>query len=635
MVDAVRCLECGRRAGRCSAPRSSTCSTSRARSAAARPSWNAAARDRCRAAVHGAARPRRARAGKGLSTDLSVRLQPRARRDEIVGERDGAVLIRVTAPPVDGKANDALCRLVAKAAGIAPSRVSIVHGHTARDKVLRRGGRRTGRPPRRARPVSAVSASFRPAVVRALREGNRRSATEQPQSRGSPRSSRRGRGLAALLLRGAAAATRSRRGSRTPPSSSRATSCRSPACRPARSRTSSSRRRPGRAHAEHRRQVRAAAPRHAATVRQASLSGVANRYIDLRLPARRAPEIPDGGAIAQDATTTAVDLDEIFNTLDEPDPQGPAAGDQGLRRASTRARARQMNDGLLYLNPSLSASSRLFRELNADSKLLERFVVSSSKLVTDLADRREDLAGLVDNLATTTTAIGAEQAALADSDRAAARLHAPRQHDLPEPARDARRPRAAGRRLQAGRQEAAPVPRRAAPARPRRAADLPRPQPSCSSARRRQRPDRAHQRLRSPLRDVAVATSRRTARSARARSRPRPRRSSEVRRSSAYLRPYTRRPARLVRRLQPLRHLRRARRRLARRHPRERVRAARRPAHARAAGAARRRPSRPPRRPTSATAARAAASTSPRTARGPWKPTPDFNCDPSQVLPGK
>ena len=45
-------------------------------------------------------------------------------------------MIRVSAPPVDGRANDALCRLVAKAAGVAPSRVRVVRGHTARDKVL-------------------------------------------------------------------------------------------------------------------------------------------------------------------------------------------------------------------------------------------------------------------------------------------------------------------------------------------------------------------------------------------------------------------------------------------------------------------------------------------------------------------
>ena len=54
-----------------------------------------------------------------------------------MGERAGAVVIRVTAPPVDGKANDALCRLVAKAVGVAPSSVSVVRGHTSRDKVVR------------------------------------------------------------------------------------------------------------------------------------------------------------------------------------------------------------------------------------------------------------------------------------------------------------------------------------------------------------------------------------------------------------------------------------------------------------------------------------------------------------------
>jgi phospholipid/cholesterol/gamma-HCH transport system substrate-binding protein len=151
-----------------------------------------------------------------------------------------------------------------------------------------------------------------------------------------------------------------------------------------------------------------------ATVRQASLSGVANRYVDLRLPDGRAPAIADGGTLRQESTTTAVDLDEIFNTLDEPTRRDLQKVIKGSRNQHTR-RGEQMNAGLLYLNPSLSSSSRLFRELNRDSKLLERFVVASSQLVTDLADRREDLAGLVDNLATTTKAIGSEQQALADS----------------------------------------------------------------------------------------------------------------------------------------------------------------------------------------------------------------------------
>jgi phospholipid/cholesterol/gamma-HCH transport system substrate-binding protein len=151
-----------------------------------------------------------------------------------------------------------------------------------------------------------------------------------------------------------------------------------------------------------------------ATVRQTSVSGVANRYIDLRLPGSRAPAIPDGGTIGRESTTTAVDLDEIFNTLDPRTRKDLQAVIKGSANQH-RLRGNEMNAGLLYLNPSLQASSRLFNELDSDSKLLERFVVSSSQLVTDLADRRDDLAGLVDHLATTTTAIGDQQAALADS----------------------------------------------------------------------------------------------------------------------------------------------------------------------------------------------------------------------------
>ena len=47
--------------------------------------------------------------------DVAIRLQPRAKREEVVGERAGAIVIRVTAPPVDGKANAALCAFIAKA----------------------------------------------------------------------------------------------------------------------------------------------------------------------------------------------------------------------------------------------------------------------------------------------------------------------------------------------------------------------------------------------------------------------------------------------------------------------------------------------------------------------------------------
>jgi hypothetical protein len=73
-------------------------------------------------------------------TLLKVRVQPGASRNEIAGKRDGAVIVRVTAPPADGKANKAACKLLAEKCSIPPSRVEIVRGESRRDKVVRLGG---------------------------------------------------------------------------------------------------------------------------------------------------------------------------------------------------------------------------------------------------------------------------------------------------------------------------------------------------------------------------------------------------------------------------------------------------------------------------------------------------------------
>ena len=72
-----------------------------------------------------------------MESFLNIRLQPRAKRDEVVGERGEAVVIRVTAPPVDGKANAALCAFIARRLRIPASRVAVVRGQTSRDKVVR------------------------------------------------------------------------------------------------------------------------------------------------------------------------------------------------------------------------------------------------------------------------------------------------------------------------------------------------------------------------------------------------------------------------------------------------------------------------------------------------------------------
>jgi len=68
---------------------------------------------------------------------LAIRVTPRASRNEIAGVlSDGTVKIRLTAPPVGGKANDSLIKFLAKVLDIAPSRIEIVAGETGRDKLV-------------------------------------------------------------------------------------------------------------------------------------------------------------------------------------------------------------------------------------------------------------------------------------------------------------------------------------------------------------------------------------------------------------------------------------------------------------------------------------------------------------------
>lgn len=72
----------------------------------------------------------------GADLILTVRVQPRAARDELVAE-DARLKVRITAPPVDGAANAHLIRYLAGQFGVAPSRTALVRGATGRDKVVR------------------------------------------------------------------------------------------------------------------------------------------------------------------------------------------------------------------------------------------------------------------------------------------------------------------------------------------------------------------------------------------------------------------------------------------------------------------------------------------------------------------
>ncbi len=67
---------------------------------------------------------------------LRVTVIPNASKTEIVGWHEGALKIRLAAPPVDGKANEELCRFLAKTLGIAPSLVEIGKGMAGKRKTI-------------------------------------------------------------------------------------------------------------------------------------------------------------------------------------------------------------------------------------------------------------------------------------------------------------------------------------------------------------------------------------------------------------------------------------------------------------------------------------------------------------------
>ena len=149
-----------------------------------------------------------------------------------------------------------------------------------------------------------------------------------------------------------------------------------------------------------------------AQVRQTSLSGVANRYVNLDLGPNSNRSLDDGATIPASMTTSTVDLDALFNTFDPKTRKALSGVIRGFGKQYI-GNEQGANDGWLYLNPSLAASSRLFSELNRDTPLLERFVVANSKLVTDLAAKRDDLSGLVRNFNVAFGAIGSQKEALA------------------------------------------------------------------------------------------------------------------------------------------------------------------------------------------------------------------------------
>ena len=153
-----------------------------------------------------------------------------------------------------------------------------------------------------------------------------------------------------------------------------------------------------------------------ATVRSYSLSGIANRQLQLTLPpdGRGGEEIPSGATLSQQETVSEVDLDEIFNTLDTDTVEDFKHVIQGFE-TSYEGVGPQANKGFRYLNPFLSTSRGLFAELSFDKRALENLIIDTDQLSGALAERAPDISALVGNLNTMMNAIGSEKESLAEA----------------------------------------------------------------------------------------------------------------------------------------------------------------------------------------------------------------------------
>jgi phospholipid/cholesterol/gamma-HCH transport system substrate-binding protein len=148
-----------------------------------------------------------------------------------------------------------------------------------------------------------------------------------------------------------------------------------------------------------------------ATIRSTSLSGIANRYMSLKPGPNSNERIEDGGRIGSDETSAPVDLDALFNSLD-------AKTRAGLRNVIRGygdwydTRGAEAGQSTKYFAPFLSSGSELARELTLDQAVLERFLKDGAATVSAIAERRDDLAGLVVNTNEAMAAIGDESTSL-------------------------------------------------------------------------------------------------------------------------------------------------------------------------------------------------------------------------------
>jgi phospholipid/cholesterol/gamma-HCH transport system substrate-binding protein len=151
-----------------------------------------------------------------------------------------------------------------------------------------------------------------------------------------------------------------------------------------------------------------------ATIRLTSLSGVANRYIALSPGPNNAPEIPGGGELGVEKTTSVVDLDQLFNTLDPATRRGLQQYIQGSA-AQYEGQGENVNQSAKYFNPFLSTTDQLVKEIARDQGTLTRAIVAGASVTGAVAERAPQLTSLVTNLNGMMGAIASQNASLSQA----------------------------------------------------------------------------------------------------------------------------------------------------------------------------------------------------------------------------
>jgi phospholipid/cholesterol/gamma-HCH transport system substrate-binding protein len=151
-----------------------------------------------------------------------------------------------------------------------------------------------------------------------------------------------------------------------------------------------------------------------AIIRATSLSGVANHYVSIDPGPNSNKELEDGATLGLGETTTPVDLDQFLNTFPPSVRRGLGEFVRG-QSAAYANRGKDARRAYKFFAPALNRTGAFVKELNADQRLFERFVVDTSKLVTTVSERGEQLSSAISNADTAFSAIASQNRAFSVS----------------------------------------------------------------------------------------------------------------------------------------------------------------------------------------------------------------------------